>query len=228
MTSSRAMLRVDHRSVVSAWNWAKATAALARGEGVEQRGRWDGPYGHRSDRRRPQLRRQAAVHGEGSGQRGRRREEGRASTVSSPGARWCGRGRPGRTDGDAAVLDGRRTERMKTGQWRRSRAPRDDSVGVEVEEVTAGLPTRSARLRAASNAGDVKGGGGGHGGSEARVRVSSGEEQRAGETRRAGHGAMPSLSTRGGARVEGQVRDTAAMAPVSPLSPTGKGRRRGG
>ena len=42
---------------------------------------------------------------------------------------------------------------MKTGKRRRSRASRNDSVGVEVAGVTADLPARSSRLRAAGVAG---------------------------------------------------------------------------
>ena len=76
------------------------------------------------------------------------------SRRSSPQARCRGRRGEGRTSGGAMVTGGRRTERMKTGKRRRSRASRNDSVGVEVAGVTADLPVRSSRLRAAGVDGD--------------------------------------------------------------------------
>ena len=124
------------------------------------------------------------------------------------------------------MLGGRRTERMETGKWRPSRASRDDSVGVEVEEVTAELPTRSARLRAAGDDGELDDSSGGQeldsplglgfwrGGEQWRREGSRGlvgrSPYRAGEGDR--HGARQRRSTRRPVAVRG-------MAPVMALSP---------
>ena len=77
-------------------------------------------------------------------QRGRRKKERRASTVSSQGARWCGRPGPGRIVAAAMVLGaaavvGEEGVDAAVG----SRASRPDSVVGEGEEV-------GAEVRAAS------------------------------------------------------------------------------
>ena len=87
----------------------------------------------------------------GEKERGRRRVSTRKS--GSPESSRRGRRSEERKSDGAMVLGGRRTERMKTGKWRRSRASRDDSVGVEVEGVTVDLPARSSRPPAAGVAG---------------------------------------------------------------------------
>ena len=79
---------------------------------------------------------------------------------------------------------------MKTGKRRRSRASRDDSVGVEVEEVTAELLVLSACPEMVGIDGDAAAAPRlGHGHGSARVRVFCAR----GKSRGGGEGGRPGL-----------------------------------
>ena len=153
MMSAKNNSHVDHEFVVSARNWTRGLAILARGEVEEHGERRLGPYGRRSMAGGDHGAAAAAVHGDGSGQRGRRKKEVSGRTASSPGARRAGRRGVGTSGTTAMVLGRRRQWRRGTGRWRRTSASRVDCCGGEVEELEEELVAASSWLRVAGVAG---------------------------------------------------------------------------